>query len=1560
MVFNEELKLGIQTETPKLGGLDLMIARLEGIKTHIKEVNDLYHGLDAKPHFARSASDIKAALRPLNVPKDAFTVGNLSKALKLEADKVDEFLTRMGASIKNFDPGTGKFASLTSAAEGISKFTQWRAKNAADATSFFKAAMAPTAQQVTMAGFAAGVSGQVRLEIPASQIQAVVTGAVKVEAGQTPGGGTGPTRDGNGQFTPGAKRTRAPKRKAVGGTAFPAVTPNEISRVFSETAEESTAVVTELTALGETVSKKYDSVEAVLKTVTRQAPASALVKKVRLAKQMELQAIQRAKIDAGKGNFAGLEQVYELGAANLGSLLSGPEAAGLNPKGLGHVAEQLKLSAGIMRAKAADANRRGLEAQKKAAERKAAADFKQLAAEEKAKFETGRSGLQPRDLDGLAGLQEGHATTLMALSGLAPSPELTQELAAAASALKAKAGVNRTQAARVKVKKSEADFLRDLKEKIALHEKQFEGLKASLGGDEKKLGPAHAAQAALLESLFPTSAAGRFPTEFQELKAKASVLRAKGAAFSNSGSKAEAASKMKEHLAEVRRSAEAMEMMLEFNKMMTPKGDHGALAGLYSMHGYHLRSLLPKLPAASFPEQHAAIAHSAAMASAQSVAAQRAAAEAAKRPPVKPPLNPWSAAGMMANASKVASWSIPAFTVASVWGAAGTAAKFVGTNFLETDVNVQKLGQTFRGVGGTTKELAVDVLGLAAAMGRDGQVALESARNWAKLGLTREEVGVAMTTDLRAGKLSGLELGETTSYLTSITDVYRMSVYGLSGALGMMEHSSKNTGVNLGDLMEATAKSAEAANEARISFGELQGMLGASGATRGSSAVAMGAMLRGMLQKMTDPAVQTFLRDGYGIQLKSGTGETKAGGKAFAEMYEKYMKMSADERGLFAKTMAGTGQASRFHSFMNTYVSGQKLAIDAQGDLNAGLTDNSKLLETVQSQWQGIVGEISKMSMLVMHSKIPMSSMGPMNGEGSSLATWLTDFVKYQRAKLTVWNMALQRGLKWANEPGRIMPGLLAFVPLLEMKHRNDMKFVEAVDGKPLTARNKLEMDMEVLDKERQRQLQTAQLAETLAQTLGHSKTPGADVEGLFSGKEAVKMKGLLAGGDMAGATAMLTELAARSKAEAAGAMEKEVGMAGQLKGYMGQQIEDLQRQKGSQAEINKLKQDQLDVTQRIAEAGSDKYQGDDYIKKHRELLAYAGKQKYLMDSLAKGQAQFPGGSRLDELLGERMNISAQAGIAKETMDTFGREGTDDGIQMKREWAEKLRELQAQLDVVNSPGRRNVAELMDRRDLARGAATAEIGSFRVGRNETDKLIREEAMLKAERERLMNSGPLTDDGVVYALELQTAQMKTQNDLQTRMTVLRGQERQIVMDTTREFQKSLVMASPGELLRKLTASQIKSKGLKAGEFFAMSPNLRGDVDLLLGGDAGRVNREEQRLMRGRGTPTLEQFHRSRTELMDSDFSQSLRKRLMDPLIEAQKAELELRARTAVEMKGFTGQLSLASEQLGIFTGALGFVISSLKGGASHSDAGFGTPQSRGSAPGVRLPFRLTHAG
>ena len=148
----------------------------------------------------------------------------------------------------------------------------------------------------------------------------------------------------------------------------------------------------------------------------------------------------------------------------------------------------------------------------------------------------------------------------------------------------------------------------------------------------------------------------------------------------------------------------------------------------------------------------------------------------------------------------------------------------------------------------------------------------------------------------------------------------------------------------------------------------------------------------------------------------------------------------------------------------------------------------------------------------------------------------------------------------------------------------------------------------------------------------------------------------------------------------------------------------------------------------------------------------------------------------------------------------------------------------------------------------------------MGYTEAGKLLREEKRLRAELEAVQKKeagGGLEANDAVRAKEFELQLWQTQEKIQTRILELSRQQKQIQMDATREFQKGLLLAGPGETAPALSRRPIDAAAQRGFRRRVLCDVARNSADVFRGGGgrSGLMNRWEQRQLRGRNQ-TVEQ--------------------------------------------------------------------------------------------------------
>lgn len=374
------------------------------------------------------------------------------------------------------------------------------------------------------------------------------------------------------------------------------------------------------------------------------------------------------------------------------------------------------------------------------------------------------------------------------------------------------------------------------------------------------------------------------------------------------------------------------------------------------------------------------------------------------------------------NTAKVALW---AASVGVLYKSLALATHSM-SEMIAVGAQVQRLDQIFRGVGGTTEELTNNVLQLAAANGRSGQEAMESAIQWSRLGLTKSQVNEAVRVSLMAANVADMTAAESTTQLQAIMQNYSLSVGQLGSVLGELNQISNTYNVTNAAMLEGIARSGAIAKQAGIPLAELMGLLGATIGKTAQSGANIGNMIKSVTLSLSNPAMQKELRQGFGFEVTGGGAEIKSMSTVLAELFIKYQELNDAQRQNLLFTVSGKTQSSRLAAMLDSYVKSQTLAVNAQLNLNSAEVENLKIKSALKAQLTGLATEWERF-VVIQGSNGPEQALNGiakalrnvltlMNTTGGSWATTgLLGIMTAASMKVALTGMTMKAG---AGQPG--------------------------------------------------------------------------------------------------------------------------------------------------------------------------------------------------------------------------------------------------------------------------------------------------------------------------------------------------------------------------------------------------------------------------------------------------------------------------------------------------------------------------------------------------------------
>lgn len=1318
MDLQEKIKFEIDTSAIKANSLGSFLKELKEVDAAVEQIyTRLGKGPTVGAQWLQSVEQIKTKLDKTFKQKGPYAASDALKAIGLDQASINQALVRLnelGGKLTGFRTKTGSFGTVNTAALGVSRVLKAEVEAMNKAISGAQTVIGkafsgrgPGGGAAVFSGkdFNVKVEGSIPLVIQASQIQARIEGIVQVK-----GSAEGGVRSAEGGIVRDAQTGRivsntGGKKKSGGGAQALDIgeVTGETGRVRTERLEDGLVAmrqeaITRVNQLGEIITDTHDSVEGIIKTVTKSATGQSPLARYRQARQIlgEQFRAQKALLDPDDTGH-GLAALYTKQASELRGLASPshPAMAGLPAPVAAQAAGVLQASAQAMEARALGAvqamNAPGL---------------------------ASVTALQARQTGTMSAynwqnfLQGGYGVNTGMPSGPAAAMRSYYTRQATAAAAKAARAAQPPQ---------------------------------NLGSPQWSFLPAGSPLAAALQRSAQGGAAGGGP--FGWLPPN-SPLR-----------------------------AAALRLGMAQPPAMPPVG------------GFPPAQQPPPIPAG--------------------------------RPAAKP---------SRIQAALTAAFSPQSLAVHTIkaagWATAITAiykplelAEYSLKRFMDLGEQVAHLSVVFRGVGGSTKELTEDVLKLASANGRTSDEAMESATEWARLGMNRVEINKAVQVSLEAANVAQVSVGEATKQMAALMHIYGLNVNQLDGALGMLVNTSQKFNVTTEDLMGGLDRSAAAAKVAGVSFAELQGLIGATVGGTGQSGVQIGNTLKNFFTQFTRPEIQQYLQT-QGIATTAG-GKFGNGSDVLQAMFLQYQKMDPTQRRNLATVFAGRLQSARFAGLMAEYPEAQQLAIEGLLRQGAATGTNALVTQNLGAQLRGLESEWDR-------TLIGFGGMGP-RGQSSPAAT-----VQFGRGLLSRFN-DMGGGQLLGFMAGNATPfnsAVTALAPLANWLMGPDKNQIEG---------ERLNGNFNQADKNRQ----AMQLIQRQMDLAGQMQGAGLHTEG-----------------------ANKTYELARKNMAKLGLGPDESFMKGSSVAQS-RQLEEMGNEMRALAEMKvnadnafattkdaKTYKEQLDAIEKLGNAQRE--QADevlssigDQIARKQEYIDLLKEETSVMEVIGRlaGQVQTPSLAvqAAQQSWATQANIeSLQASMRAVAINS---PVPVEANPFYQDLAKQLSEAKAQQAAVNSPRYQAAVNAYDDRAIAIRRAQGESGSYAVGFTEAEKLVNQQTSLERELGGLRqkrDAVTATDNDLTRGMELQVELAKNHEQIQMRIVELQGQQKQILIDSIREYQKGMLLAGPGELLKRLYAG---TRGnLNAGEFMSLDPQTRRFYMDLHGGEAGMRNTEERNILRG----------------------------------------------------------------------------------------------------------------
>lgn len=726
---------------------------------------------------------------------------------------------------------------------------------------------------------------------------------------------------------------------------------------------------------------------------------------------------------------------------------------------------------------------------------------------------------------------------------------------------------------------------------------------------------------------------------------------------------------------------------------------------------------------------------------------------------------------------------------------------------LEVGHQVARLDQVFSGVGGTSQQLANDVLGTAAALGRERTEALESAIAWSRLGLTRQQVNEAVRVSLTAANVAEIDALSATENLLAIMAAYKLEVRELSGVLDLLNETSNNFNVTNKDLLEGIQRTGAVAQQAGLSLAGLVGLLGVGVGTTGQSGSNIGNSLKALTLNLANPDRQEYLRRAVGIEvLADDQGALKPLPNLLDEIAIAYEKLNDQERGVLIERLAGKFQASRITALLEGYAKANVLAANSLVGFNSAGEENARITATLKNSLTGLAG-------------VAKTGFVAATAEQSKAAGKFLDNVRVI-------------GNEYAGPVGEFAGNVAARYPKGPVRRSFEM-FAAGTQrvADVIRARN-AQGDPEVQLRGEAEGLRTAareMRRELLRQEQGLA--PNRAVAGLDARYLPESLPR-----DPAVAAEMLRKQAARLEGEAAEREAEARALREQLIQDKEAEVLDLERQREALRGKNPAKEENIRKSLTSAEDALAK------LRRRPDPVTMDAEGKYVEDTTVSIRAF---SSAITDLKNSLTGLAATP-LGRFNTELAFLEAASGKMSLTKDT--RLVPLKMELDNRLQVMRQQqpLAEFQNRLDIGGRLAGARADSFLIGDTEGERLLEQRKRLAESQQALRERGLRTEaEQIQFLFQAKQLEENRLRLLERQFSVARELE-ELKRTARREESRALANAGPDEILRRLAARQLGGVD-NANQFLSLSPDLRGllaaDPDSPFNVDANRL-REDQR--------------------------------------------------------------------------------------------------------------------
>lgn len=236
----------------------------------------------------------------------------------------------------------------------------------------------------------------------------------------------------------------------------------------------------------------------------------------------------------------------------------------------------------------------------------------------------------------------------------------------------------------------------------------------------------------------------------------------------------------------------------------------------------------------------------------------------------------------------------------------------------------------------SVKQLMSDYNAMAQELGAVTTSVSEAADEWLRQGHSIEDTNTLITDSMMLSKISNLESADSTKYLTSAMQGYKVAVNDVVGIVDKLSAVDLESATDAGGLAEAMSRTAEGAQIAGISMDRLLGMIATVGEVTQKSMSSIGESYKTVFSRMRDikdnklsvigedgeiedlSNVEIVL-DSLGIKLRDSNLEFRNFQDVLDDVAGSWDSYSSVQKAAIAKAFSGVRQQENFLVMMENW-----------------------------------------------------------------------------------------------------------------------------------------------------------------------------------------------------------------------------------------------------------------------------------------------------------------------------------------------------------------------------------------------------------------------------------------------------------------------------------------------------------------------------------------------------------------------------------------------------------------------------------------------------------------